>query len=383
MARFRRSARRLDGALAQRSAPPVSVHPILDLIRDHDVKQAKGFRAAAERITGASLEADYQAEVAAAPKRSEQGLGYLGVRTGRKAKARQHGRDERHLAEAIARAAAAGAVSAPNRPLELPSGESITIVDGNVPIRLAAPEPEKGDADPNVGIDDIPLLAVVGDERPAVFVLKFIEPGSSRSGANDTPLRLMLQGLAHAAAYDANRVALRDEIAKATGKTTGDEAPAVVVAASPRYWELCRKREAQKGAAWIRELERIAREAAESIGCEILFVALATQGDPGWSYDDQGALLSGPIAFSKAWEGSAGKLKAKPKTSKKAAPAETIVEADLERPVRSYSIRDAYEPGDRIEHSKLGQGVVQERSGRDKIVVLFGGEKKLLVHARA
>ena len=89
------------------------------------------------------------------------------------------------------------------------------------------------------------------------------------------------------------------------------------------------------------------------------------------------------IAFSKAWEGSAGKLKAKPKTSKKAAPTETIVEADLERPVRSYSIRDAYEPGDRIEHSKLGQGVVQERSGRDKIVVLFGGEKKLLVHARA
>ena len=26
----------------------MSVHPILDLIRDHDVKQAKGFRAAAD-----------------------------------------------------------------------------------------------------------------------------------------------------------------------------------------------------------------------------------------------------------------------------------------------------------------------------------------------
>jgi hypothetical protein len=51
--------------------------------------------------------------------------------------------------------------------------------------------------------------------------------------------------------------------------------------------------------------------------------------------------------------------------------------------VRGYSIRDAYQPGDRIEHSKLGQGVVQELSGRDKIVVLFGGEKKLLVHGRA
>ena len=361
----------------------MSAHPILDLVQDHDVKQAKGFRAAAERISGASIEADYQKEVAAAPKRSDQGLTHLGVRTGRKAKARQHGRDERHLVEAIARAAGDGNVSAPNRPLELPSGESLTIVDGNVPIRLAAPDSEKGDTDPNSGIEDIPLLAVVGEERPAVLVLKYIEASSNRSGANDTPLRLMLQGVAHAAAYDANRLALREEIKKATGKTTSDEAPAVIIAASPRYWELCRKREAQKGAAWIRELERIGREAAESIGCEIMFVGLATQGDPGWTYDDQGALLSGPITLTKAWEGSAGKLKAKPKSSKKSTPAVLLVEADLDRPSRGYSIRDAYQPGDRIEHTKLGLGVVQELTGRDKIVVLFGSEKKLLVHGRA
>jgi hypothetical protein len=175
----------------------VSSHPILALVQDHDVKQAKGFRAAAERITGASLEADYQSEVAATPKRSEQGLAHLGVRTGRRAKARQHGRDERHLAEAIARAAAAGNLTAPNRVLELPSGEAVTIVDHNVPIRTAAPEAEKGDADPNAGIEDIPLLAVLGEDRPAIVVLKFIDVDSNRSGANDTPLRLMLQGFAH------------------------------------------------------------------------------------------------------------------------------------------------------------------------------------------
>ncbi len=363
----------------------MSSHPILALVQDHDVKQAKGFRAAAERITGASLEADYQSEVAATPKRSEQGLAHLGVRTGRRAKARQHGRDERHLAEAIARAAAAGNLTAPNRVLELPSGESVTIVDHNVPIRTAAPEAEKGDADPNAGIEDIPLLAVLGEDRPAIVVLKFIDADSNRSGANDTPLRLMLQGFAHAAAYDANRLALRDEIAKAAGKTTGDEAPAVIIAASPRFWELCRKREAQKGAAWIRELERIAREAAEAIGCEVFFVGLSMQGTPGWTYDDEGPLLSGPLAFVKAWEGSAGKLKAKPKTSKKTDPATLIVEADFDRPVRSYSIRDAYVPGDRIAHSKLGDGVVQEIVGpaKDKILVLFAGEKKLLVQGRA
>lgn len=361
----------------------MSPHPILALVQDHDVKQAKGFRAAAERITGASLEADYQSEVASAPKRSEQGLAYLGVKTGRRAKARQHGRDERHLAEAIARAAAAGNLTPPNRPLELPSGEVVTLVDHNVPIRIAAPDPAQGSADPNHGIEDIPLLAVLGEDRPAVVVLKFIDADSNRSGANDTPLRLLLQGFAHAAAYDANRLALRDEIAKATGKTTGDEAPAIIIAASPRYWELCRKREAQKGAAWIRELERIAREAAETIGSEVFFVGLSLSDAPGWGYDDEGPLLSGPIGFLKAWEGSAGKLKAKPKSTKKADPASLIVEADPDRPVRSYSIRDAYTPGDRIAHAKLGLGVVQELTGRDKIVVLFEGEKKLLVHGRA
>ncbi|MFO0688520.1 MAG: hypothetical protein U0900_07420 [Myxococcota bacterium] len=363
----------------------MSAHPILDLVQDHDVKQAKGFRAAAERITGASLEAAYQQEVAAAPKRSEQGLAHLGVRTGRRAKARQHGKDERHLAEAIARAAKAGNLTAPNRPLELPTGEPLTIVDHNVPIRLgrpAAADAPSGDADPNAELEDIPLLGMLGEDRPAVVVLKFIDADSNRSGANDTPLRLLLQGIAHAAAYDANRVALREEIAKATGKTTGDEAPAVIVAASPRYWELCRKREAQKGAAWIREVERIGREAAEAIGCEVFFVALSTHGQPGWTYDDDGAVLTGPIALAKAWEGSAGKLKAKPKTTKKSEPAVVLVEADPDQPARRYSIRDTYAVADKIDHPKLGEGVVQELSGRDKILVLFAGEKKLLVHGR-
>ncbi|MEZ4334824.1 MAG: hypothetical protein R3F35_23950 [Myxococcota bacterium] len=360
----------------------MSAHPILDLVQDHEVKQAKGFRAAAERITGASLEAAYQQEVAAAPKRGEQGLGFLGIRSGRKPKNRQHGKDERHLAMALARAAKDGGLTAPNRPLELPTGESLTIVDSDVPIRTAAPDAARGAADPNAGIEDVPLLTVVGEDRPAVMVLKFVEADSNRSGANDTPLRLLLQGLAHAAAVDANRDALRAEIASATGKTTGEEAPAIIVAASPRYWELCRKREAQKGAAWIRELERIAREVAESIGCEVFFVGLATQGTPGWSYDDEGAVLDAPITLSKAWEGSAGKLKAKPKTTKKSEPVSTIVEGDPSRPVRGYSIRDSYEVADRITHPTLGEGVVQELTGRDKIVVLFGGEKKLLIHGR-
>jgi hypothetical protein len=362
---------------------PVSLHPLIALVSDRDVKQAKGFRTAAERLTGATLEADYQTEVANAPRRSAEDLKHLGIRVGRKAKGRQHGRDERHLAEAIARGAAADAADGdPSKGLELPTGESITIIDHAVPIKTANADKEKGVSDPNAGIDDLPLLAMIGEDRVAVAVLKFLEPDATRSGAGDTPLRLLLQGLAHAAAVDANREPLRSEIAEATGKTMGDEAPAVVVAASPRYWELCRKREAQKGAGWIRELERIAREVGESIGTEIFFVGLTTETAPGWEYDDEGPTLTGPISFQKSWETGAGKLKPKPK-KKKIDPADEIVEADPSKPLLSYSIRESYERGDRINHSKLGEGVVQGVVGRGKIAVMFGDERKLLIHERA
>lgn len=359
----------------------MSLHPLVDLANDRDVKQAKGFRLAAEKLTGASLEADYQTEVRNAPRRSAEDLKYLGVRVGRKAKQRQNNKDEKHIAEAIARAARGEDATV----LELPGGDPLHVVDHAVPIKTAAADKAKGDADPNLGVEEVPMIGVIGDDRPAVVVMKFVEPTATRTGAGDTPLRLLLQGLAHAAAVDANREALGREIAEATGKTFGEEAPAVVVAASPQYWFLCRKREAQKGAGWIRELERIAREVGESIGNEVIFVSLSTdvsEGHLGWDYDDDGAKLTGPIKIDKAWETGAGKLKPKPKP-KKTDPADAIVEADLSRPVRPYGIRESFEPGDRIAHKTLGEGVVQGVVGRGKIAVLFGEEKKLLIHERA
>ena len=163
----------------------MSLHPLIALANDRDVKQAKGFRAAAEKLTGASLEADYQTETTNVPKRSAEDLKHLGVRVGRKARQRQNNKDEKHLGEAIARAAQGEAPAA----LELPTGETLTIVDHSVPIKTAAADKDKGDADPNAGVDEIPLLAVIGDDRPAVAVLKFLEPDATRSGAGDTPLR--------------------------------------------------------------------------------------------------------------------------------------------------------------------------------------------------
>ena len=130
----------------------------------------------------------------------------------------------------------------------------------------------------------------------------------------------------------------------------------MLLLASPRYWALCRRREAQKGAAWVHELERLAREIDQHIGVSVHFLSLGLEGDPGWVYDEQGARLPS-LRFERSWEPGAGRVRPKPKPRPKAAePVETVVEAALDRPVRSYGPHESYHPGDRIEHPTLGLG---------------------------
>jgi hypothetical protein len=354
------------------------LHPLIELSTDREVKQAKGFKQAAAELNAEKLEALYQQEVANAPHRHEDDKKYLDVKTGRVPSGRQAGKDDRHLALAVsawARSTGEG--------IEMPSGDKLEIIDSTVPLRTAAPDRSKADADPNKGVEDIDLLALLHDDRIAVICCKFLAPDATRGGAGDTPLRALLFGLAQTAMCDANREALGAEILEATGRTISAEAPALILAASPKYWELCRKREAQKGAGWIRELERLGREIAEQIGVEVFFVAIELEGNPGWEYGEGGPMLDAAPDLSAAWEIGAGKLKPKPKSrSKKSDPAAELVEADLSREPRNYSISDSYEPGERILHPNLGTGVVQGVVGRGKISVLFGEDAKLMVHER-
>jgi hypothetical protein len=68
------------------------------------------------------------------------------------------------------------------------------------------------------------------------------------------------------------------------------------------------------------------------------------------------------------------------KTSRGA--ARLRVEADLAKPVRPYSVTDSFESGDRVQHSKFGEGVVQQSTGPGKIEVLFGEDVKILAQAK-
>lgn len=61
---------------------------------------------------------------------------------------------------------------------------------------------------------------------------------------------------------------------------------------------------------------------------------------------------------------------------------EPKVEPDLSRPIRLYKMSEAYEPGERVEHPKFGQGVVEELPGPGKMSVFFEDGRKVLAHGR-
>jgi hypothetical protein len=356
-------------------------HPLIELASSREVKQAKGFRQVAEGLTGESLDAQYKQEVANAPRRQEAGKKYLASHP-KPPTARRNNKDPEHFAMALLAASRQGAGEGGGPGLELPAGGSLTLIDYQVPLATAAPDKSLGDADPNRGVGKVDLLGLLPDDRLAVVVVKYVPPSATRGGTGDTPLRALLEGLASTAIVDANREAIAEEVQAATDRKVSTEPPALLLLGSSRYWEICRKREAQKGAAWIRELDRIAREVPEVTGVEIVYLGLDVEGDPGWHYGDEGPVLDAEPQLGAAWEARAGKLKPRPKARPKQSEEDQVVEADLSRPPRKYGIRESYEPGDRIEHPTLGEGVVQAITGVGKISVLFDDKKSLLVHER-
>ncbi len=62
--------------------------------------------------------------------------------------------------------------------------------------------------------------------------------------------------------------------------------------------------------------------------------------------------------------------------------ARPIVEADPDRPLRSFRTTETYAVGDRLAHPSFGEGVVQALKGVSKIEVLFEAGSKILVQGR-
>ena len=354
----------------------MSRHPLIQLSNDREVCQASEFREAAEGLTGEALGIRYQQEVSGAQSRRDAGLQFLTPYSKRLAGSRRKNRDEEHLSLALldwARKPGAG--------LSLPSGAELQLAAAQVPLALAPPDKAQAGADWNAGVDPIDLIGTASEGCLAIGMLKFVDANATRPGVGDTPLRALLRALAHTAIAWANREAIAAEITAAGGPTVSEDTPELMLIASPRYWTLCRKREAQKGAGWIKQHERIAREIEEEIGVRVHYLAIDLEGDPGWSYVEGWPVLDAAPRLGPAWEAGAGRLKPKPRPK---AQAETtpVIEADMTRPIPSYSLTEVFQPGDRIAHPTLGTGVVQGEVGPGKIAVLFEEKKSLLVHGR-
>ncbi len=59
-----------------------------------------------------------------------------------------------------------------------------------------------------------------------------------------------------------------------------------------------------------------------------------------------------------------------------------VVEPNMSRPPRAYAFRDTYEPGDRIEHPKFGDGVVELLAEPGKMQVFFPDGRRVLALAK-
>jgi hypothetical protein len=353
----------------------VGQHPLIELANDREVRQSKGFREAAASLTGEGLAEMYQQEVANAPKRYDADKKFLVSQKGAVPRGVKSGKPHEHLSIALV-----NRFRSVGEGLDLPAapaGDTFDAFAYQVPLKIRQTDPDKR-------IGRLDLIGAIPEDRIAVVVLKYVSPSATRGSTGDTPLRALLEGLTYTAIVQANRKEILGEIDGEYGRKLSDEPPILIILGSTRYWELCRKREAQKGAAWINQMERLAQEIDENLGIAVRYFGLKLQGDPGWEYEDDKPVLVGTPILDRAWGPGAGKVrpKAKSKPKAKSAPIDAIVEADPTRPVRVYNVTQSYTSGDSIEHPTLGLGVVQRSAGVGKIKVMFDGSQRLLIHER-
>jgi hypothetical protein len=360
---------------------PLSRHPLVARSRDPRVRQARGFREAAAELTGEILAAEFETERQGAPRRSEAKKKHLVQPNQRLAAERHPARDAEHAAIALVAYREQG-----GEPLRLPEEEGFfEALHAGVVLKSAPADAKLGEDDPNFGIDRFDLVGIGPGDRLALVVMRSVPPSSTRVGTGETPLRALLEGLAHTAVAMASQPALVAELEAKTGRKAADAPPYLFLLGSPRYWELCRKREPQRGAAWIQQMERLAKEIEEKIGVSVRYLSLKLVGDPGWSYGEGRPSFDSEPRIGSAWDAGAGRIrpKAKPRSrSKTAAPSATVVSPDLSRPVRDYRSTEHYVAGDRIAHPTLGAGVVQGAAGPGKIHVTFDDRRSVLVHDR-
>jgi hypothetical protein len=157
--------------------------------------------------------------------------------------------------------------------------------------------------------------------------------------------------------------------------------PRLLVLANNRYWEIYRKRSLKSAGPWMAAMRRLAGEIEQALGIDVTFASIKLYGDPPWRIRQGKPMLAADPIIRNGLDPIANELRPKSK-SRTAIKDDPIVEADPERELRPYSVREFYETGDRISHPKFGEGVVQKPLGPNKVDVRFGDESRVLVQGR-
>jgi hypothetical protein len=355
----------------------LSDNPLLQLAAERQVRLANEFQKAAAAMTAEQLLAAFQGAVAAAPRRAEAGKAFFEPHPARR-RTRAKDRDAEDVAAALV-----GHCAASDKPLWMPKilpddpDHTLALLDHRVPLKASRDDK---------GVGHLDLVGLL-DDRLAVVKFKYVPGDATRGSTGDTPLRALLEGLSDLAAATANADAMRAELAERFGREVSDEPPALVLIATRRYWELARKRSVQKGAHWIRELERLANDLDAAGGPLVEYLGLELPDLPAFEIQTDEKGEEKPVFVTTprlvlAWEATAGRVKPRARPKAKVEEKDEIVPADPSRPPRPYKITESYGPGDTIEHPTLGSGVVQAPGGPGKIQVLFGEDRKILVHER-
>jgi hypothetical protein len=88
-----------------------------------------------------------------------------------------------------------------------------------------------------------------------------------------------------------------------------------------------------------------------------------------------GATTSAPRSSARA-RASSGSSAPSPRSH------EPQVAADLTRPIKPYRFDGEYSPGDRLEHPKFGEGIVEITSEPGKMQVFFADGRRVLARAK-
>ena len=355
----------------------MTLHPLLALAQDRDVRHSSGFRRARQTSRARCW-----------PPTSPTSAG-----TPRAGPTRASGSSSRTAAARPRSGSARRTTStSPRRWSGLPRRRKAARASGRGrgrvrrlgrPAEAGAADAALGDADPNRGVERVDLLGIAGEDRLVLGFTKYLDTDATRAGTGDTPLRFLL---------DAPR-ARRDRRGKPGGarRRGEDRARARVLGcaadrSAPRepaiLGALCRRREAQKGAAWVHEIERLAREIDQHIGVSVIFAGLGPRGRAGLELRRAGGASSlGPprARLGAGRRPRAAEAEAAPEGG--LSPSRRRRGRSLDRPVRRHGPHESYHPGDRIEHPTLGLGIVQ-KCFPGKVEVRFGEATSRLVAGR-